>query len=160
MLVFFCTEGFALRDHLGVQRDDLVATIHDGARELLPDVRTKPPPLLENAGTLVPDARRVVQVFVERLTEPDLSLCTVILDLPIGRRGHDEIDERVAEFRHRAGVRPEQPCGRQMVTRGVILSSLPILGPRCLHAFYEDRLCIDAFLSRLRFHPLPGTIRL
>jgi len=95
---------FAELGDLGTDGDDLVASIVHGAGELVPDVDAEPAPGVEDPSGLVPDEVEVVDVVLVGVVEPDLVSVSVVLELPVGRGGEDEVDGVVRDFPHGAGV--------------------------------------------------------
>ncbi len=91
-------------DELGVQGNDLVAPVDRGPGELVPDVDAQPRPFPEDPETLPPGVVQVLEIFVQALAVADLTGDAIVLDLPVGRRGHRQVDAGVTYLRHGPAV--------------------------------------------------------
>ena len=90
----------ALIDELGVQGDDLVAAVDRSPGELVPDIDAQPGPLPEHPEAFPPGAVEVLEVFVQALAVADLAGDAVVLDMPVRRGGHHQVDAGILYFRH------------------------------------------------------------
>ena len=115
---------FAELDDLGADGDDLVAAVVHGPGELVSDVDAEPASGMEDPSGFAPDEVEVVDVLLVGVVEPDLVSVSVVLQLPVGRGGDDEVDRGVREFPHGSGVTEDDfMVGFQFLNCAVLVGS-------------------------------------
>jgi len=94
------SESLAELDDLGSDGDDFVATVIDGARELVTNVDAEPTSFVQHAKALFPNEIQIVDVALVGVVKTQLVLVSVVLELPVGWRSHDEVNGFIGKFRH------------------------------------------------------------
>ena len=68
--------------------------------ELVADVDTKPASLVKHPVALAPDQIEIVDVVLIGVVVAYLLFCAVVLELPVGRRGDDQMNRLVIQLHH------------------------------------------------------------
>ncbi len=92
--------GLAELDDLRADGNDFVTAIVHGTRKLVADVHAQPAALGQDPVTFGPDEVQVIDVSLVAVVEADLPAVAVVFQLPVGRRGDDEVDRFVRHLGH------------------------------------------------------------
>ena len=84
----------------GAYRDDLVAAVVDGPRELVAYIDTQATPIMQDSMAFVPDQIQVVDVVFIGVVEANLVGAGVIFELPVRGRRDDQMNGFVRSFKH------------------------------------------------------------
>ena len=110
----------AAANDVGVDRRDPVPAVGLGAKELVADIDRQPAARVERPLAFTPDPVKLADVLIVFLVEADLVLGLVVLQLPVGRRGHHQVYRAILDVGHRARVSQHHP-----VAQSVRLLALP-----------------------------------
>jgi len=91
-------------DDFRPDRNDFIAAVIDRTGELIPDIDTEPAAVIEHPVTFIPDKIQLVDIAFVAVIEAYLVICAVILQLPVRRRGDDEMNGPVGQFAHFSAV--------------------------------------------------------
>jgi len=92
--------------------DHLVPAVEACPGELVPDVDAQAAALPEDTKTFLPHEKKIFEIVMKGLSEADLFLDPVILDVPVGWGSDNEGDTGILEFGHGPAVPDDDPgCG-------------------------------------------------
>lgn len=97
-------QTLAKLDDLRADGDHLIAPIIHAAGKLIADIDAQPAAGVQHPFTLLPDKVQVVDVFFIAVIETNLLLRPIIFQLPIRRRGDDQVHRFIRNFAHIAAV--------------------------------------------------------
>ena len=97
-------DRFAESNDLRADGNHFVAAIVGGAGELIADIDTEATPWTEHPMAFGPHQIQVVDVILVGVAESDLLIPAVVLQLPVRRRGHNELYVFVVDAGHLARV--------------------------------------------------------
>lgn len=83
-----------------MNRDNLIAPIINRSSKLITDVDTETTTVLKNAVTLCPYHIEMIDILLVCVVEPYLIIVPIVLELPIWRRGHDQLYRAIGNFGH------------------------------------------------------------